>query len=233
MSKKNSCDALWIGDIAECILVVYFIMILSRIMGLNTPEGSAIEGFSLGVSVAFSLCICFVPIFLVSSTSKRYTLICVFPAKASRVPFILSASVDIMYLICIITDLLLLTLYNRTYLILITLLKYLVSYIYSNLALYQSVTPALKIQSDKVSSNAVLKIIFGILWYVLIICFTILEGKKIDEKWNTLIICGIIVMFVFSIISRVLTGKGVKNKIRVIKIYKEKNVKKQKEESYV
>ncbi len=193
-----------------------------------------VGGFSSGLAVMTAMLLIGMPIFLVGIYSSNYPLLLTMPVKSQTVPLQMSLITDVTHLLCATLEISLMLYIGKGHVIVYKLFSLLVIYILAHISLYIATTPALRsTAADSAKKGG------GIWWFFAYIigCVVIVTAEVLiaeETKLNALGLTAVMVAFVIgAVVTRMLTYKGIKNKVRVIKIYKPKKVKKQKELSYV
>ncbi len=196
------------------------------------------RGFLMGFSAVSVMFLAGIPIFIVSLVQTRYNLLSFLPMKASTVPAQLSLSVDVIHFANAITETVIFILTDRAELLPIKFITLFIIYIDAHLTLAMNVTPGLSqsnIVSRKVGSGIFIIVIefLAIVIAMILNTITVVEKIKTIDKYHT--VCGIVlgVIVIAAIVIRVLTYKNIKNKIRLIKVFKPKKVKAPDEYAYV
>lgn len=194
-----------------------------------------LEGFSTGFAVMCSMALIGMAIVVVGIYGANYNLLCVIPLKTSTVPAQMVAVIDITHLMCAVLDIFVMCIAGAASAIPIKLIQILTLYIMTQITLYATTNPGL---AQNIGANG-FKGARSIVWFILYIAGVIVvmvttvlvyEGTDFSTPVK-LAVTG--ALAVGAVVTRILVYKGIKNKVRLIKNYKEKKKKKIKEVSYV
>lgn len=190
---------------------------------------------SLGTLIAMVLC--GFPIILVSRTTMNYGLVCAVPVKASVVPVMLSLCVDFVHFANLITELVIIAVKESYNLIPMKIISVLIMYICAHVMLNINVTPGLLQREVRYRKNTATAAIFffEIIIIIAAVSFTIIASSAVKYTVPIRILVGIAiaVLSVAAVIARTVSYKLMKNKIRLIRVYKEIKEKEEKEISYI
>lgn len=221
----------------DFILTICLVNTVINVITINYSdfEKSNFEFIIVGMSFANTFILCGAPLFVSSMLSKQYSLMCTMPFRSSKVPEMISSSCDIIHGLNFVIEVVLTILIAGVEVLPMRLIRMAVMYILANTLLYLSVNPELKV--IETSKESVKK--SGVYFFLYLggYCTIILLYALQSEKYSYTARLVMYIIFAFlcplSVIVRYLSGKGVKNKIRVVKLYNTKKVKKQKVESYI
>lgn len=198
----------------------------------------SVSNFLSGFSVVNVMILAGIPIFIVSLVQTRYNLLSFLPMKASTVPAQMSLSIDILHIANAITETIIFIVTDKVEYLPLKFVTLLIIYINAHITLAMSVTPGLSqsnMVSRRVGTGILLVYIQIIVFIAAMILNTLTVIDKIKSTGKYFIICAVAlgVLAVASIVVRVLTYKNIRNKVRLIKVYKPKKVKKPDEYAYI
>ncbi len=197
-------------------------------------DSGFVGGFSSGLAVMTAMLLIGMSIFIVGMYSSNYPLLLTMPVKSQNVPLQMSLITDVTHLLCATLEIILMICIGKGNVIVFKLFSLLIIYILAHISLYIATTPALRTNAADTAKKG-----GGFWWFFAYIigCVAIVTSEVFiaeETKLNTIGLTAVMIAFVIgAVVTRILTYKGIKNKVRVIKIYKPKKVKKQKELSYV
>lgn len=233
--REKKISLLSLLGVYEAIAFVFALVSAAAIFNACFEYDSEfVGGFSSGLAVMTAMLLIGMPIFLVGIYSSNYPLLLTMPVKSQTVPLQMSLITDVTHLLCATLEISLMLYIGKGHVIVYKLFSLLVIYILAHISLYIATTPALRsTAADSAKKGG------GIWWFfayiigcVVIVTAEVLiaEETKLDAIGLTAVMIAIVIG---AVVTRILTYKGIKNKVRVIKIYKPKKAKKQKELSYV
>lgn len=194
------------------------------------------KGAPIGVQIGMAVCMLFVSMLVAINVSYNYTFISTLPVKTSKIHVFMSAVVDCSFLIVAAVDAVIFVIFGMAEHIPVRTITYLVMYISSHIVLYAAITPGGGKQ-DSHRTN-IISGFTGFGGYLLAAISNAATSAVIENNTSysksgkTAIAIILVVLFVSAVITRILTNKGIKSKLRLIKIYKKKK-KSPKTESYV
>lgn len=194
------------------------------------------KGFVFGSQIAAIMLTMFLAVVIAVNVSSNYTFISTLPVKISDIHIYMSLTLDLAFIIIIAADAVTFALFNMAVHIPVRMISHLFMYIFSHILLYATTTPGGSKQDSQ--RTTILSAIMGFMGYFISIVSNAIVSSVIDDntsysksgKIAIAIILG--VLFVSAVITRILTNKGIKSKLRLMKVYKGKK-KSKKAESYV
>lgn len=194
------------------------------------------KGFSFGLQVATVMCMMFVALLVAINVSCNYTFISTLPVKTSKIHVFMSAVVDCSFFTIVAADAVIFAVLGLAEHFPLRMISHLVMYISSHVLLYTAITPGGGKQ-DTQRTNIV-SAIAGFGGYFLAIISNAATGAVIEKSSGysksgiTAISIILGVLLISAVITRILTNKGIKSKLRLMKVYKGKKQSKN-SESYV
>ncbi len=182
-----------------------------------------------------AIVLCGVGLVIQAVYSQNYQLLCVFPIKASSVPRQMVLLLDLIHLLCAAADAGMLLLCGYGNLVPLKLSLALVLYMVAHITLWLNVNPGMSRTDIR---NGRKGMIVGItLLYILVIsavltCYILAGGEYEGTSVQTVGIIATVAAAVLAVPVRILTYRGVRSKVRLIKVYKGAG-KKSREVSYV
>ena len=241
MTEKNSIkqffNTMYFTEVLDMLFIFYGVNVFANAaMAMYGYDVDSLPGgIIMGLYMVGSVILVVSSLLIPSIYALRYTLMCVFPMKSSYVAIQMSLAVDVLYLISSATDVAMMALAGIASKIPLKLILMVFLYIVTHITLYMNTNPALR-QEDSGFVKKRMWLVFGF-FYIAVVFAAMGIGYLICEKisYNTIykvaVGTGLAVLSVSAAVTRILTGKGIKNKVRLIKVYKPSNRKK--EESYV
>lgn len=234
-NKKISILSL-LGVYEAIALVFGIVSAISMFNAICEYDYDFVGGFSSGLAVMIAMLLTGMPIFIVGMYSSNYSLISTIPVKSQNVPLQMALIVDITHLLCAAMEISLMLFIGKGHVVVFKLAALILLYIMAHISLYFATSPGLRsTASDSAKRGG------GLWWFItyivgvlVIIVAEILIGE--ETKLDTLGLAVVMAVLVTgAVITRILSYRGVKNKVRVIKAYKQKKkkAKKEKELSYV
>lgn len=217
-----------------CISVILIAIAVNIFSAWNKYDMN--KGISGGVQIAMVMAMMCISMLVAISVSYNYTFISTLPVKTSKIHVFMSAVVDCSFLIVAALDAVIFVVFGMAEHIPVKAITYLIMYISSRILLCAAIPPGGGKQ-DSHRTNVVSGFA-GFFGYLLAAISNSVTASVIDDntsysksgKIAIAIILG--VLFVSAVITRILTNKGIKSKLRLMKVYKGKK-KSKKAESYV
>lgn len=194
------------------------------------------KGISFGVQIGMVMAIMCISMLVAINVSYNYTFISTLPVKTSKLHVFMSLTADCSFFVIAAVDVVVFVIFGMAEHIPVRTITYLVMYISSHIVLYAAITPGGGKQ-DTQRTNIV-SAIAGFGGYFLAIISNAATGAVIEKSSGysksgiTAISIILGVLLVSAVITRILTNKGIKSKLRLMKVYKGKKQSK-KSESYV
>lgn len=226
---KSGC--MWLTLVAVIInfACVYF---LFRLGNVEEAEGGGI----MGLQVASSLIMLFASILIGINIGSNYTFVSTIPAKTSKIPLAMSLALDSIFAAVVLSDVVFFIVFGIAKYIPVKLISHLVMYIACHISLYSNVMPGgSKMDPYRLGFISGFTGFIGYFVCTLTNAFVgrfIADGVEYSKNSKLAVTIILAVLVVGAIVTRILSYKGVKSKLRLMKIYKSKK-KKTKEESYV
>lgn len=208
---------------------ILIILNLFSVIEIQIPIGSEEDTMAF-LHPAKSVFLGFIPIWINLIYSGNYSLMNVFPMKSSTVPLQMTLILDIINFIYFITDIIFKLISPNQYVLSLTLIPALLIYMTSHIILYICINPGLKADNGQ-SLKTGLSIFTLIIVYIVLILAAAISSASIEvtntksDKLNILNIVSCI-LAVSAVIVRFISYKGIKSKIRLIKVYKTKKANK-------
>ena len=226
---KSGC--MWLTLVAVIInfACVYFMF---RLGNVEEAEGGGI----MGLQVASSLILLFASMLIGINIGSNYTFVSTIPAKTSKIPLAMSLALDSIFAAVVLSDVVFFIVFGIAKYIPVKLISYLVMYIACHISLYSNVMPGgSKMDPYRMGFMSGFTGFMGYIICTLTNAFVsmfIADGIDYSHKSKLIVTILLSVLIVGAILTRALSYKGLKSKLRLMKVYKTKK-KKVKEESYV
>ncbi len=243
MKKKSNYyrtrQFLSLFGITDLLRIISLIIIVGNaLVAFFKYDSERFDGMITGVGVMTAIALLIFPVCIASVFISHYTFMTTLPVKTSKIPDIFMKTMDSQFAIIILADAVVMFLTGFERQIVIKALIYLVFYIMSYIFLYVSVTPGAT--KDTNIKRGIIGGVLGFTGYLAGIAASaaltmIIEDNRVyTSKQLTIILIIFSVIMLCAILTRLLVGRGVRTKIRLMKVYKTRSKKKaQKEESYV
>lgn len=222
-----------------CIWLTVITVIINfacvNLMYRSGNSDNAQSGF-MGLQVASSLLLLFVSILIGVNIGSNYTFVSTIPAKTSKIPLAMSLLLDLVFATVVLSDVIFFIVFDIAKYIPVKLISYLVMYIACHISLYVNIMPGgSKMDPYRMGFISGFSGFMGYMICCMVNAFVtifISDGMDYSRKATLIITIVLSVLFVGAVLTRILSYRGVRSKLRLMKIYKTKK-KKIKEESYV